>query len=95
MRSHDLSGQSDELDRVVARDTKDPNAAAVTLVLARGFTNGEPIAYKSGDAFADGRAGRFRMVHVRTALEEASRRPSGFDTIALRVTWRRRRRLSR
>jgi hypothetical protein len=53
---HDVAGHSDVLDRVVAIDTENPRAATVTIVLARGFTNGRPIAYISTDASADGPA---------------------------------------
>jgi hypothetical protein len=61
---HDLAGHSDVLDRVVAIDTKDPNAATVTLVLARGFTKGQPIAYISTDASADGPAAIERSTYA-------------------------------
>jgi hypothetical protein len=47
---HDIDGHTDTLDRVVAIDTKDAAHATVTLVLARGFTDGKPIAYISTDA---------------------------------------------
>ncbi len=53
---HDIAGHTDVLDRVVAINTKDADAATVTLVLARGFTNGQPIAYISTDASVDGPA---------------------------------------
>jgi hypothetical protein len=53
---HDLAGHSDVLDRVVAIDTKNPSKATVTLVLSRGFTNGQPIAYISTDASVAGPA---------------------------------------
>ncbi len=61
---HDISGHSDVLDRVVAIDTKDPNGVTVTLVLARGFTNGQPIAYISTDASADGPAAIERSTYA-------------------------------
>jgi len=61
---HDLAGHSDVLDRVVAIDTKDPNAATVTLVLARGFTSGQPIAYISTDASAEGPAAVERSTYA-------------------------------
>jgi hypothetical protein len=61
---HDIAGHSDVLDRVVAIDTKDPSAATVTLVLARGFTNGQPIAYISTDASADGPAAIERSTYA-------------------------------
>jgi len=61
---HDLAGHTDVLDRVVAIDTRDPNAATVTLVLARGFTNGQPIAYISTDASADGPAAVERSTYA-------------------------------
>jgi hypothetical protein len=61
---HDLAGHSDLLDRVVAIDTKDPSTASVTLVLARGFTNGQPIAYISTDASADGPAAIERSTYA-------------------------------
>ena len=47
---HDVDQHSDTLDRVVAIDTSNIAHATVTLVLARGFTNGQPIAYISTDA---------------------------------------------
>jgi hypothetical protein len=50
---HDIDGHTDVLDRVVAINTKNADAATVTLVLARGFTNGQPIAYISTDASVD------------------------------------------
>lgn len=53
---HDIDGHTDVLDRVVAINTKNAAAATVTLVLARGFTNGQPIAYISTDASVDGPA---------------------------------------
>jgi hypothetical protein len=53
---HDIANHTDVLDRVVAINTKDANAATVTLVLACGFTNGQPIAYISTDASVDGPA---------------------------------------
>lgn len=53
---HDIAGHTDVLDRVVAINTKNADAATVTLVLARGFTNGQPIAYISTDASVDGPA---------------------------------------
>ena len=55
---------SDVLDRVVAIDTKNPNEATVTLVLARGFTNGQPIAYISTDASVDGPAAIERSTYA-------------------------------
>ena len=61
---HDLAGHSDVLDRVVAIDTKNPSDATVTLVLARGFTNGQPIAYISTDASADGPAAIERSTYA-------------------------------
>jgi hypothetical protein len=61
---HDLAGHSDVLDRVVAIDTHDANAATVTLVLARGFTNGRPIAYISTDASAEGPAAIERSTYA-------------------------------
>jgi hypothetical protein len=61
---HDLSGHSDVLDRVVAIDTKDPSAATVTLVLARGFTNGQPIAYISTDASVEAPAAIERSTYA-------------------------------
>ena len=61
---HDIAGHSDVLDRVVAIDTKDPHAATVTLVLARGFTNGQPIAYISTDASVDGPAAIERSTYA-------------------------------
>jgi hypothetical protein len=61
---HDLARHSDVLDRVVAIDTKDPSAATVTLVLARGFTNGQPIAYISTDASVDAPAAIERSTYA-------------------------------
>jgi hypothetical protein len=61
---HDLAGHTDVLDRVVAIDTKDPSAATVTLVLARGFTNGQPIAYISTDASVDAPAAIERSTYA-------------------------------
>jgi hypothetical protein len=61
---HDLAGHSDVLDRVVAIDTKNPSAATVTLVLARGFTNGQPIAYISTDASVDAPAAIERSTYA-------------------------------
>jgi hypothetical protein len=61
---HDVAGHGDVLDRVVAIDTRDPRAATVTLVLARGFTNGQPIAYISTDASADGPAAVERSTYA-------------------------------
>jgi hypothetical protein len=61
---HDIAGHSDVLDRVVAIDTKDPSTATVTLVLARGFTNGEPIAYISTDASVDAPAAIERSTYA-------------------------------
>ena len=61
---HDIAGHSDVLDRVVAIDTANPNAATVTLVLARGFTNGQPIAYISTDASAEGPAAIERSTYA-------------------------------
>jgi hypothetical protein len=50
---HDIANHTDVLDRVVVINTKNAGAATVTLVLARGFTNGQPIAYISTDASVD------------------------------------------
>ena len=61
---HDIAGHTDVLDRVVAIDTKNPNAATVTLVLARGFTNGQPIAYISTDASVDAPAAIERSTYA-------------------------------
>jgi hypothetical protein len=61
---HDLAGHSDVLDRVVAIDTKNVSAATVTLVLARGFTNGQPIAYISTDASVDAPAAIERSTYA-------------------------------
>jgi hypothetical protein len=61
---HDIAGHTDVLDRVVAIDTKDAGAATVTLVLARGFTNGQPIAYISTDASDDGPAAIERSTYT-------------------------------
>jgi hypothetical protein len=61
---HDLAGHTDVLDRVVAIDTANADAATVTLVLARGFTNGQPIAYISTDASADAPAAIERSTYA-------------------------------
>jgi hypothetical protein len=61
---HDVTGHTDTLDRVVAIDTKDARHATVTLVLARGFTNGQPIAYISTDASVDGPAAIERSTYA-------------------------------
>jgi hypothetical protein len=61
---HDVAGHSDVLDRVVAIDTHDAATATVTLVLARGFTNGRAIAYISTDASADGPAAIERSTYA-------------------------------
>jgi hypothetical protein len=61
---HDLAHHTDTLDRVVAISTSDPANATVTLVLARGFTNGQPIAYISTDASVDGPAAIERSTYA-------------------------------
>lgn len=61
---HDIAGHTDVLDRVVAINTKDADTATVTLVLARGFTNGQPIAYISTDASVDGPAAIERSTYA-------------------------------
>jgi len=61
---HDIDGHTDVLDRVVGINTKNPDAATVTLVLARGFTNGESIAYISTDASAEGPAAIERSTYA-------------------------------
>jgi hypothetical protein len=60
----DVTKHTDTLDRVVAIDTHDAVHATVTLVLARGFTNGQPIAYISTDASADGPAAIERSTYA-------------------------------
>jgi hypothetical protein len=60
----DVAHHTDTLDRVVAIDTSDAKHANVTLVLARGFTNGQPIAYISTDASADGPAAIERSTYA-------------------------------
>ena len=60
----DVTHHTDTLDRVVAIDTRDPNRARVTLVLARGFTNGQPIAYISTDASDAGPAAIERSTYA-------------------------------
>ncbi|HEY4439124.1 MAG TPA: hypothetical protein VGN14_01650 [Candidatus Elarobacter sp.] len=60
----DTAGHGDTLDRVVAIDTRDAKHARVTLVLARGYTNGRPIAYISTDASADGPAAIERSTYA-------------------------------
>ena len=55
-RPSDVVHHTDTLDRIVAIDTRDPQHAHATLVLARGFTNGRPIAYISTDASDEGPA---------------------------------------
>ncbi len=61
---HDVTQHSDTLDRAVAIDTKDPAHATITLVLARGFTNGQPIAYISTDASEEGPAAIERSTYA-------------------------------
>jgi hypothetical protein len=61
---HDIAGHTDTLDRVVAIDTAQPAAATVTLVLARGFTNGQPIAYISTDASVEAPAAIERSTYA-------------------------------
>jgi hypothetical protein len=61
---HDIAGHSDVLDRVIAIDTRNPDAATVTLVLARGFTNGQPIAYISTDVSAEAPAAIERSTYA-------------------------------
>ena len=60
----DVTKHTDTLDRVVAINTKDAARATVTLTLARGFTNGEPIAYISTDASVDGPAAIERSTYA-------------------------------
>lgn len=61
---HDINGHTDTLDRIVAIDTKDAGHATVTLVLARGFTRGKPIAYISTDASVDAPAAIERSTYA-------------------------------
>lgn len=60
----DVTRHTDTLDRVVAIDTRDPQHAEVTLALARGFTNGQPIAYISTDASDAGPAAIERSTYA-------------------------------
>jgi hypothetical protein len=60
----DVTNHTDTLDRVVAIDTRDASRASVTLVLARGFTNGQPIAYISTDASDAGPAAIERSTYA-------------------------------
>jgi hypothetical protein len=53
---HDVTTHTDTLDRAVAITTKDAQHATITLVLARGYTAGQPIAYISTDASDAGAA---------------------------------------
>ncbi|BDE05240.1 hypothetical protein WPS_05160 [Vulcanimicrobium alpinum] len=68
----DVATHNDTLDRVVAIDTRDTAHASVTLVLARGFTNGQPIAYISTDASADGPAAIERSTYVPRLAKAAA-----------------------
>jgi hypothetical protein len=61
---HDIAHHTDVLDRVVAIDVANPEAATVTLVLARGFTNGQPIAYISTDASVEAPAAIERSTYA-------------------------------
>jgi hypothetical protein len=61
---HDIAGHTDTLDRVVAIETADAAHATVTLLLARGFAGGEPIAYVSTDASAEGPAAIERATYA-------------------------------
>jgi hypothetical protein len=61
---HDIANHTDTLDRVVAISTSDPAHATVTLALARGFTNGQPIAYISTDASVDAPAAIERSTYA-------------------------------
>jgi len=61
---HDIANHTDLLDRVVAIDVANPDAATVTLVLARGFTNGQPIAYISTDASVEAPAAIERSTYA-------------------------------
>jgi hypothetical protein len=61
---HDIANHTDVLDRVVAIDVANPDAATVTLVLARGFTNGQPIAYISTDASVEAPAAIERSTYA-------------------------------
>lgn len=61
---HDTTTHTDTLDRVVAINTSDAQHATVTLALARGFTNGQPIAYISTDASVDAPAAIERSTYA-------------------------------
>ena len=61
---HDTTNHTDTLDRVVAINTIDAKHPTVTLVLARGFTNGQPIAYISTDASVDAPAAIERSTYA-------------------------------
>lgn len=61
---HDVTTHTDTLDRIVAIDTKDAANAHATLVLARGFTAGKPIAYISTDASDAGAAAIERCTYA-------------------------------
>ena len=60
----DVTTHRDVLDRAVAIDTRDPRHATITLVLARGFTAGQPIAYISTDASDPGAAAIERSTYA-------------------------------
>ena len=60
----DVVHHTDTLDRIVAIDTRDAKHAQATLVLARGFTNGRPIAYISTDASDEGPAAIERSTYA-------------------------------
>lgn len=61
---YDIANHTDTLDRVVGINTRDAAHATVTLVLARGFTNGQPIAYISTDASEEGPAAIERSTYA-------------------------------
>jgi hypothetical protein len=61
---HDVTSHTDTLDRIVAIDTRDASNATATLVLARGFTAGKPVAYISTDASDQGAAAIERSTYA-------------------------------